>query len=470
MKGVNMFNAAIYKQRRSELKKQLGSGFVIFLGNDDSPMNYPANPYHFRQDSNFLYFWGLDTAGINAAIDVDADKDYIFGDELTMDDIIWMGFLPSLKDRALEAGVTEVKPGNDLKPMIENAIQNRQKVHFLPQYRTTNMLKIEELLGIHQKSVNLHASQDLISAIIQQRSVKSPEEVEQIEQALDISYKMHTYAMQHTRPGMLDKEMCGMVQGIAASAGGGITSFPVIFSVHGETLHNHYHGNEMKDGRLVVHDSGAESVLHYASDITRTYPVNGKFSSKQKDIYEIVLKSQIEAINLMKPGIKNKDIHLHAAKVIAEGLKGVGLMKGDIDQAVELGAHALFFPHGLGHMMGLDVHDMEDLGENFVGYDQQTKRSDQFGLAFLRFGKELKKGYVMTVEPGCYFIPALIDQWKSEYRFTDYIDYEKVEEYKDFGGIRIEEDVLITDNGHKILGKPIPKSVEEVEEWCSKQE
>lgn len=463
-----MFKPEVYMNRRKELKKQLGSGFVIFLGNDEAPMNYPANTYHYRQDSNFLYYWGLDSAGINAAIDIDDDKDYIFGDELTMDDIIWMGFLPSLKERSEQVGVTNVKTFSELKQMIEDSIQNRKCVHFLPQYRTENMLKIEDLLGIHQESVNMHASRDLINAIIKQRSVKSAEEIEQIEQALDISYKMHTYAMMHTKQGMLEKEICGMVQGIAASGGGGITSFPVIFSVNGETLHNHYHGNEMKAGDLVVHDSGAESVLHYASDITRTYPVTGKFSGKQKDIYEIVLKSQLEAIEMMKPGIKNKNIHLHTAKVIAEGLKDVGLMKGDINSAVELGAHALFFPHGLGHMMGLDVHDMEDLGENFVGYDHDTKRSDQFGLAFLRFGKELQKGYVMTVEPGCYFIPALIDQWKQEYRFTDYIDYEKVEEYKDFGGIRIEDDVLITDTGHKVLGKPIPKTVAEVEEWCAK--
>ena len=269
--------------------------------------------------------------------------------------------------------------------------------------------------------------------------------------------------MRMAKPGVYEREIVGKIEGIAISSGFNI-SFPIILTINGQTLHNHYHGNVLKEGRLLVNDSGAESLLHYAADITRTIPVSGKFTQKQRDVYEIVLDAQETAIQSMKPGIKNRDIHLKAAKTIAEGLKGLGLMKGDMDEAVTEGAHALYFPHGLGHMMGLDVHDMENLGEDYVGYDEKTKRSDQFGLAYLRLAKELQPGYVVTVEPGIYFIPALIDKWKGEKKFTQFIDYEKIEEYRDFGGIRIEDNVLVTEDGHRVIGKTIPKTPEDVEE------
>jgi Xaa-Pro aminopeptidase len=321
-------------------------------------------------------------------------------------------------------------------------------------------------MEIIPENVNESASKKLSQAVIKQRSIKDVEEVNQIEDALDISYEMNTLAMKMTRPGIREREIFGMVEGITLSKGHGI-SFPIIFSVKGEILHNHDHENIMRKGDLALLDSGAESLLHYASDITRTFPVSGKFTERQKDIYNIVLSSQLRAIGLASPGKKFKDIHLETAKVIADGLKSLGLMKGNTEDAVSNGAHALFFPHGLGHMLGLDVHDMEGLGENLVGYDEKISRSDQFGLAYLRLAKELQPGFVVTIEPGVYFIPPLIEKWKSVNKFADFIDYNKVDKYLDFGGIRIEDDILITENGYRVLGRQtIPKTLEDVEKTC----
>jgi Xaa-Pro aminopeptidase len=271
--------------------------------------------------------------------------------------------------------------------------------------------------------------------------------------------------MKMCKPGVREQDIFGTIEGIALSKGGG-TSFPVILSINGQTLHNHAHGNILSKGRMMVTDAGAETNLHYASDITRTTPVGGKFSQIQKDIYEIVLKANTEAIKATMPGMSNRDLHFMACKIIATEMKNLGLMKGDVDEAVAAGAHALFMPHGLGHMMGLDVHDMEALGENFIGYNDEVKRSDQFGTAFLRFALPYKPGHVFTVEPGCYFIPELIEMWKSEGKFKEFINYSKLDAYMSIGGIRIEDNVLITENGHKLLGKPIPKTVKEVEAIC----
>ena len=323
------------------------------------------------------------------------------------------------------------------------------------------------MTSVNQNAINNFTSPKLTKAVIEQRSVKSKEEVGEIEYALDIAFEMQTYAMRFTRPDIYERDIAGAIEGIALSMGKGL-SFSSIFSVHGETLHNHSYENIMKKGQLVVNDSGAESLLHYASDITRTFPVDGKFTSKQKEIYEIVLKAQMDSIKAIKPGKKYKDIHLLAAKVIVKGLKEVGLMKGDVNQAVKEGAHALFFPHGLGHMMGLDVHDLEGLGENLVGYNKKITRSDQFGLAYLRLAKELEPGFVLTVEPGIYFIPQLIDMWKAENKFSQFINYNKLEEYRHFGGIRIEDDVLVEKTGNRVLGrKEIPKKITDVEEICN---
>ena len=457
-----MFDPSIYTQRRNRLKDQLQSGLVLFLGNEESPMNYPANPFHFRQDSSYLYFFGLDFPSLTAVIDVDNNRDIIFGNDVDIEDIIWMGFQPSMKERAENVGVKETYPLDNLEETVQKAAQQGKKIHYLPPYRAEAELKLSRLLRISPEEAKKNASVELIKAVVDQRSVKIKEEIEEIEKAHAVTYEMHTTAMKMAKPGIYERDIAGRIEGIALSLGSSV-SFPIILTINGQILHNHYHGNMLEEGRLLVNDSGAESLLHYAADITRTIPVSGKFSQKQREIYEIVLSSQEVAIQAIRPDIKNRDVHLKTAKVIAEGLKGLGIMTGDTDEAVQEGAHALFFPHGLGHQMGLDVHDMEDLGEDYVGYDEKTKRSDQFGIAYLRLAKELQPGYVVTVEPGIYFIPALIDRWKDEKKFTQFINYEKVEEYRDFGGVRIEDNVLVTEDGHRVIGKTIPKTPEDIE-------
>ncbi len=462
-----MFDRKIYQKRRDGLKKQMGSGVLLFPGNNDAPMNYPANPYHFRQDSCFLYYFGIDEPGLTGVIDVDKGDEIIFGDDVSMDDIIWTGPLPKLEDKAEKVKISDTRPTSELQDSIRGYLKQERQVFYLPQYRHDNIILIRDLTGIDYSLVNRFSSEKLARAVIAQRSVKEEGEVEEIEKALDISYRMNETAMRLIEPGKYEYQACGRVEG-EVLAGNSHLSFPIIFSVHGETLHNHSHDNKMKEGDILIIDSGAESPLHYASDITRTIPVSGEFTPEQKDIYNAVLQSQLDAIEMMKPGVLNRDCHLRAARTIVEHLAGLGLMKGNADDAVEAGAYALFLPHGLGHMMGLDVHDMEGLGEDLVGYDDKIKRSDQFGLSALRMGKELKPGYVLTVEPGIYFIPELIDRWKEDGKFTEFIDYDEVDKYRDFGGIRIEDDVLITEESHRVLGEPIAKSVEEVEEWCAR--
>lgn len=462
-----MFSATTYSERRNKLKKKFKKGILLFLGNNEAPMNYADNVYHFRQDSTFLYYWGLNQPGAAAVINIDKDQDILFADERSIDEIIWMGYDESINNKAEKAGVKIVKPFSKLDNYIKKYDDKDVKISYLPQYRQDNIFLLDDLLDIKHKNVNKKASKKLCKAIIKQRSIKTDEEIVEIEKAIATSYKMNTTAMKLMNPGKVEREVFGAIEGIALSNGNGV-SFPIIFSVNGQILHNHAHENIMEDGQIAVLDSGAETMLGYASDITRTIPVNGKFSEKQKAVYNIVLDSQIAAIEMIKPGVFYKDIHLTAAKIIANGLKDLGIMKGDIEAAVENGAHALFFPHGLGHMMGLDVHDMENFGENYVGYNKSTKRSDQFGLAYLRLGKELEPGFVVTVEPGCYFIPALIKKWKDENKFAEFINYDLLEDYLDFGGIRIEDDILVTEDGYKVLGIPIPKTVEEVEAACSK--
>ncbi len=458
-----MFDSEIYVDRRKRLREQIGSGLLLFLGNEESPMNYPANPYHFRQDSSFLYFFGLDAPSLAAAVDAEEGREVIFGNDVSMEDIIWMGDLPTLKERAALVGIEETAPLAQLEETVKAAIQKGKTIHFLPPYRPETVLKISQFLGIDQNSVKSQASKGLIKAVVAQRSIKIPQEIEQMEMAHEVTYDMYVTAMKMAKPGIYEREIVGQMEGLALASGFHM-AFPTILTINGQILHNHYHGNRLEEGRLLVVDSGAESPMNYAADITRTVPVGGKFTPRQKDIYDIVLRVQQTAIQSIKPGVMFKDIHIKAASIIVSGLCELGLMKGDVDEAVQAGAHALFFPHGLGHMIGLDVHDMEDLGENHVGYDDTVKRSEQFGLAYLRLAKKLEPGHVLTVEPGIYFIPALINQWAAEKKFTSYIDYEKVDEYRDFGGIRIEDDVLVTDEGKHVLGKSIPKTVEEVEE------
>jgi Xaa-Pro aminopeptidase len=442
------------------------SGLALFPGNVDAPMNYPANCYHFRQDSDFLYFFGLDLPGFAGLMDFDTGKDFIFGDDVDMDDIIWMGPQTSVKELALKFGVTNTAPMSKLEGVIKEAVSKKRTIHFLPPYRAETKM----ILGSHLKEnpcqMKTRSSVNLIKAVISMRSIKEQVEIDEIEKAIGIAYEMHTTAMKMCKPGIKEQEIFGAIEGIALAKGGG-SAFPIILSVNGQTLHNHNHGNILKKGRMMVTDAGAETNLHYSSDITRTTPVGGKFSQKQRDIYEIVLKANTESIKSAKPEMSNLDLHLNACRIIASSLKDLELMKGNINEAVEAGAHALFMPHGLGHMMGLDVHDMEALGENYVGYNDQVKRSDQFGLAFLRFALPYKPGHVFTVEPGIYFIPQLIDQWKAEGKFKEFIIYKKLEIWKDFGGIRIEDNVLITEKGHKLLGRPIPKTIAEIESICS---
>jgi Xaa-Pro aminopeptidase len=461
-----MFKSEVYSKRRAELHKKMKTGLALFIGNAEASMNYPANTYHFRQDSDFLYFFGLDLPGFTGMMDFDSGKDRIFGNDFDMDDIIWMGPQPKVKELAIKCGITETAPLSKLEGIIRDALSKRRKVHFLPPYRGETKMTLGLLLKENPCQMKTLASVDLIKAVISMRALKEKVEIEEIENAVDIAYEMHVAAMKMCKQGVKEQDIFGVIEGIALAKGGG-TSFPIILSINGQIFHNHAHENILKKGKMMVTDAGAETNLHYASDITRTTPVGGKFSQMQKDIYEIVLKANTDAIKETRPGISNRDVHFLACKAIASGMKELGLMKGNVEEAVAAGAHALFMPHGIGHMMGLDVHDMEALGENIIGYNENVKRSDQFGLAFLRFALPYKTGHIFTIEPGCYFIPELIGKWKSEGKFSEFINYSKIDKYLPIGGVRIEDDILITEKGHRVLGKPIPKTVKEIESICS---
>lgn len=457
-----MFQPATYHARRERLQRDLGSGLALFLGNNELGMNYAGNTYHFRQDSNFLYFFGLDQPGLAAVVDVDNDRTILFGDDLSLEDVVWMGAQPRLKTLAEQVGVREVLPLRRLAGYVKKARRAGQAIHFLPPYRHDNMLLLKDMLNIPVARQKASASEAFIRGVVAQRAHKSAEEVAEMERAVNVTGAMHIAAMKNARAGQIEAELAGMVQGMAVSAGGNL-SYPVILSVHGQILHNHYHGNVLQPGQMVLGDFGAETALHYAGDITRTFPVDRRFTPKQREIYEIVLDAEVSAIASLRPGIPYRDVHLAAARRISEGLKALGLLQGNLDEAVAQGAHALFFPHGLGHQIGLDVHDMEDLGENYVGYSDTVTRSTQFGTAYLRLARTLEPGFVLTVEPGIYFIPQLIDQWRRQNRFAEFINYAAVAKYRHFGGIRIEDNVLITESGHRVLGDPIPKTVAEVE-------
>jgi len=458
-----MFKADVYKARRDALRKKLTSGIAVFPGNDESPMNYAANTYHFRQDSTFLYFFGIDLPGLAGIIDIDEGKDYIFGNDIEIDDIIWMGPQPSVKDNAAKARVENTAPFSNYDSYIRGAMQKGRKIHFLPMYRGETKIQFEKITGIPISEQKEKASVELIKAVVSLRNVKDSYEIEELEKAAAIGFKMHVAAMKMAKPGITEREIAGTMEGVAMS-NGAMVSFPVILSQNGETLHNHDHSQILQKGRLMLADAGAETMMHYACDFTRTVPVGGKFSQKQREIYQIVLDTNNAATAAIKPGVKYQSVHLLAARVIASGLKDLGIMKGDVDEAVQSGAHAMFFPHGLGHMMGLDVHDMEGLGEDYVGYDEETCRIQQFGTAYLRLGKKLEKGFVLTNEPGIYFIPSLIKLWKKEKKFAQFINYTKVEEYIGFGGIRLEDDILVTENGHQMIGKRIPVTIKEIEQ------
>ncbi|MDP4281141.1 MAG: aminopeptidase P family protein [Bacteroidota bacterium] len=461
-----MFPSNVYKERRNRLRKEIKNGLVLFPGNQEVAYNYPANTYTFRQDSNFLYFFGLDHPDLAAVIDLDEGKDYLFGNDVDMDDIIWMGKQPTMKERGVKVGVENTQPLKDLDEMIRKALAKKRTIHFVTPYRGETKQQLSDLLGIPYKDLKAKASPELIHAIVKLRMEKDDLEIEEIEKMVDVAYIMHTTAMKMAKPGVVEREIAGVLEGISVSHGGPV-SFPVILTINGQTLHNHYHGNVLRAGRIMVVDAGSESDMHYASDITRSFPVGGKFSDRQKEIYQIVLNANMAGIAAVKPGVPFHEVHSLAALEIVKGLKDLGFIKGDPVEAVKKGAHFLFFPHGLGHPLGMDVHDLEGLGEDNVGYDDEIKRSTEFGLSSLRFGRRLQKRFITTIEPGIYFIPDLIDLWKSEKKLEDFINYKKVEEFRDFGGIRIEDDVLVTNAGHRVLGRPIPKTIVDVENIMS---
>ena len=460
-----MFSPSIYTQRRRALieAEVPSSGLVLLLGNENSAMNYRANPYPFRQDSTFLYYFGIDEPGLDGIIDLDAGASRLYGDDPSLDDVIWMGERPSVREYAQRVGVSGVSSQADLKADLSKALEANRPIHFLPPYRSNHRDRLQHLLGLCSDRVKSYASDPLVRAVVQQRSQKQEEEIEELELALDATASMHERAMRAAAPGVREREIAGQLSGIAEAHGRGL-SFRPTCSIQGEVLHNHTYSNEMEDGDLLLVDAGAASPQHYAGDITRVTPVGGTFSDRQRRLYEAVLDAQVTAIDAIEPGVPFRDIHLRACRVLTEHLMEVGLMHGNVEEAVNAGAHALFFPHGLGHMLGLDTHDMENLGEDTVGYAPDQRRSEQFGLHTLRLARPLEPGFVVTVEPGCYFTPELIRQWRAEDRHAEFIDYDAVADFDGFGGIRIEDDVLVTTHGARVLGPGIPKSVDEVEE------
>jgi Xaa-Pro aminopeptidase len=460
-----MFTPDIYRARRNRLKKDIGSGLLLFLGNEEVGMNYTANIYPFRQDSTFLYFWAVDQPGVAALIDIDQDTDTLFGNDQTMADIVWSGPLPTLADRCAPAGIAAHAPMDALTERLTAALRQGRRVHFLAPYRAEHSEKLAALLGLHTSVVRDYRSEAFHAAVIAQRSYKSAEEVADIDAAVNVSREMYAAAMRAAQPGRHEYEVVAEIARVATARGGRF-SFPPICSVHGETLHNPFHRNVMQAGDMLILDSGFETPHYNASDITRTMPVGGTFTAQQRVIYEMVLRAQLAAIGAIKPGVPYRDIHLLAATSFATDLKAAGLMKGNIQEAVAAGAHALFFPHGLGHMLGMDVHDMENLDERLVGYRPGLERSTQFGLAYLRLGRELEPGFVVTVEPGLYFIPALIDQWKADGTNAAFLSFTEIEKFRDARGCRIEDNVLVTEAGGRVLGQPIPKTAAEVEAAC----
>ena len=456
-----MFNASTYTERRNKLKNQMKSGILLFAGNDESPMNYTDNTFHYRQDSSFLYFFGIDFPGLVGVIDVDNQTEYVFGNDFTIDDIVWMGVQPTIKDRCIQAGINNSAPVSKGEEFLNEAVKKGRKIHYLPQYRAENIIKIHNWLGILPAEVNKNSSVEFIKAVVAQRNIKSDEEIAEINKAALLSADMHLAAMRYARPGMTEANVMAEVYKTALNANGNL-AFPIIATKNGQTLHNHFYGNKIEEGQLFLLDAGGEVESHYCGDLSSTFPVGRKFTDRQKEIYNISLAAHEHAVSMLKPGIKFKEIHLSTCKLIAQSMKDLGFMKGNIDDAVNEGAHAMFFPCGLGHMMGLDVHDMENLGEVYVGYENEAK-STLFGLKSLRLGRELKPGFVFTIEPGIYFIPDLIDKWRGEKKFTEFLNYDKLEEYKNFSGCRNEEDFLITETGARLLGKYLPKTVEKIE-------
>lgn len=464
-----MFSKETYINRRNELKRLVKSGVILIFGNNESPCNYPANAYYpFRQDSTFLYYFGQKRDGLVGVIDVDNAEDMLIGNDIDIEDIVWYGSVDSVRDMAEQVGITKTAPMSCLKEICDNAKAKQRTIHFLPPYRHDIKIQIMDLLGLHPSKQKEAASMDLIMSVIKMRSVKEPQEIEELERAALIGYKMHTTAMSLTRPGVTEKYIGGQVDGIAYSYGA-MPSFATIFTQHGEIMHGNPSMAELEDGKLALCDCGAETINHYCSDNTRTYPVNGHFSARQLEIYSIVEACHDYVLEVAKPGVKYMDVHFAVCRLMTERLKELGLMQGDTEAALRAGAHALFLPHGLGHMIGMDVHDMEGFDQRYVGFDAETQPNlTQFGTNALRMGRRLEKGFVVTDEPGIYFIPDLIDDWKAKGHCKDFLCFDKIEQYKDFGGIRIEDDVLITDDGCRFIGTEcIPYHPKEMEDFMA---
>ncbi len=457
-----MFQASTYTKRRKVLKEKMGKGLILLFGNEESPMNYTDNTYHFRQDSTFLYYFGIQRPDLAAIIDIDEDREMIFGDEYTVEDIVWRGQQESIAEMAAKCAIHSVLPASELSKTLSEGQKKGQRIHFLPLYRPHNKIKLQEMIGIGPNEVAEKFSIELVRAVVSQREFKSEEEIVQISQAVDVSTDMHVAAMSYAKPGMTEAQVTAKILEIAIAAGGNM-SFPIIATKNGQTLHNHYHGNTIHEGDLFLIDAGFENQMSYAGDLSSTIPVSKKFTVVQSEIYQLTLDAHQAAIDALGLNIPFKDAHLAACESIFDGLKTMGFTKGNTSDAIEAGAHALFFPCGTGHMMGLDVHDMEDLGEVWVGYEGKAK-STQFGMKSLRLAKALQVGHVFTIEPGIYFIPELIDLWRSQKKFNDFIHWDKVEAYRNFGGIRNEEDFVMTDNGASLLGKAKPKTIAEIEE------
>ncbi|MGO1245537.1 MAG: aminopeptidase P family protein [Sphingobacterium sp.] len=460
-----MFSTETYQRRRDKLANSNSEGIFLFLGNIENPINFEHNAYPFRQDSTFLYFFGISQPAIAAIIDLDEQKTIVFGDEATLDEIVWTGKLETLKSKSQKSGVSHTLPYSQLGQYLNNAKNKGRKVHFLPPYQSANKLLLSDLLG--QPVKQLQASPTFIKAVVALRAIKEDQEVQQIEEAVRVSTEMHLLAMRLTRAGIKEGNIASEIACFAANHNCRL-AYPPIVTKHGEILHNSHQLNTIENGDMLLNDSGVETQMGYAADLTRTIPVGKRFSSKQKEIYNIVLDALSAARDALKPGIKYKEVHLLACQRLVKGLVSLGIMKGDPDKAVAQNAHSLFFQCGLGHLMGLDVHDMEDLGEQYVGYTPgEPKDTHTFGLKSLRLGRTLESGFVVTVEPGIYFIPTLIDQWQSENKLSEFINYNKLAQYRDFGGIRIEDDFLITQDGYRLLGPELIKTVDEIENYRS---
>jgi len=454
---MKLFDASIYAARRTSLMTAMGKGVALFPGAIEQAFNYKSNTYPFRQDSSFLYYFGFSQPGLSGIIDADSGKSILVGNDADIEDVVWMGPQPAMSERIQQIGADEYISPDSLQGWL-----NGKSIHYLPPYHADRIFYLAELLNKTTDEIKSGQSMKLVRAVIKQRSHKASEEIDQMEEALYITAAIHTQIRKSIAPGKYEAQIRGIAEGVAF-ANQARLAYQAICTIQGQTLHNNDYHRMLKDGDMLLCDIGAENIMGYAGDITRSYPVSPKFSSMQAEIYDLVLMAEMTSIQEVKAGVRYLDVHLGAARIITEGLKQIGLMKGDVDEAVAVGAHALFFPHGLGHMIGLDVHDLENLGENDVGYDDTVQRSQQFGTAYLRMARTLEPGFVITVEPGIYFIPELMDMWRQESKYKDFICYDKLDPYRNFTGIRIEDNVLVTTDGPVVLGPPIPKMRSDIE-------